>query len=183
MPNELTALPESFSAGTTVAYTKSFTDYPASTWTLTLYIAGVIVASFEAVANSVNGDAFDVTIPATAAIEPGFYQWVERVAYDGDVYEVASGKLTVNDNLATARDGDSQLWLERAIPVLRAHVEGRLTAGMQSYAIAGRAVTKIPIDEAVKMLDRFEGRLARLKNPDKVSRLGVISFVRPGTEQ
>jgi hypothetical protein len=180
MPNELTALPESFSAGTTVAYTKSFTDYPASTWTLTLYIAGVIVDSFVAVAD---GDAFLVTIPADTALEPGYYQWVERVAYDGAVYEVDAGKLTVNDNLATARDGDSQLWLERAIPVLRAHVEGRLTAGMHSYAIAGRAVTKIPIDEAVKMLDRFEGRLARIKNPDKVSRLGVISFVKPGTEQ
>lgn len=180
MPNELTALPESFSAGTTVAYTKSFTDYPASTWALTLYIAGVIVDDFEAVAD---GDAFVVTIPATAAIEPGLYQWVERVSYSDDVYEVAAGKVTVNDNLATATDGSSQLWLERAIPILRAHVEGRLTGGMQSYAIAGRAVTKIPIDEAVKMLDRFEGRLARIKNPDKISRLGVIEFVRPGTEQ
>lgn len=180
MPNQLTALPESFSAGTTVAYTKSFTDYPASLWTLTLYIAGVIVGAYQAVAD---GNAFVVTIPANAAIEPGYYQWVERVAYDGDVYEVASGKVTVNDDLATARDGDSQLWLERAIPVLRAHVEGRLTAGMQSYAIAGRAVTKIPVEEAVKMLDHFEARLARLKNPDKISRLGVFDLVRPGTEQ
>jgi len=180
MPNELTALPESFSAGTTVAYTKSFTDYPASTWTLTLYIAGVIVADFEAVAD---GDAFVVTIPATAAIEPGFYQWVERVSYSGDIYEVAFGKVTVNDNLAAATDGSSQLWLERVIPVLEAHIEGRLTGGMQSYAIAGRAVTKIPIEEAVKLRDRFAARLARVKNPDKVSRLGVVEFVRPGTEQ
>jgi hypothetical protein len=184
MATTLTELPDAFSAGTTVEYTKSFADYPASDgWTLTLYLAGVNVLKIEAVAD---GDAFDVTLAASetrSPFEPGLYRWVERVDKAGEVHEVDAGSVTVNRDLATAGDGDLQSWLERSIPILRAHIEGRLTAGNEGYAIAGRSVSKIPIKEAVELLSTLESRLARMKDPDKVSRLGLISFVRPGTNQ
>lgn len=179
----LSALPATFSAGTTLEYTKSFADYPASEWTLTLYLAGVNTLAVEAAADE---DAFVVTIAASDTIspfEPGFYKYVERVSKDDEVYEVGHGVVTIKDNLAAATDGSSQEWLERAVVTLRAHVEGRLTAGMQSYSIAGRAVAKIPVKEAVDLLTAFEARLARLKNPDRVSRLGLFTFVKPGTNQ
>jgi hypothetical protein len=73
--------------------------------------------------------------------------------------------------------------VERAIAALKAHIEGRLPAGMESYQIAGRVVAKMPIKEAVALLATFESRLARLRNPDFVTRPVLVSFTKPGFER
>jgi len=184
MAQELSAIPESFAAGTTVKYRKRFSDYPASAgWTLKLHLAGASVLAKTAAAD---GDDFVVTIAAddtASAFAPGLYKWVERVSKDGEVYEVASGTVTVLPNLAEATEGSEQEWVERAIAALKAHIEGRLPAGMESYQIAGRAVSKMPVKEAVSLLATFESRLARLKNPDFVTRPVLVSFTGPGFDR
>lgn len=180
---DLTALPESFPAGTTVGYTKSLGDYPASDgWTLTLYLAGVSVTSVEATAD---GDSFIVTIPASKTLastgfEPGLYKWIERVALSGAVHEIDSGIVTILPDLATAAAGAEQNWIERAVIALRLHIEGRLPAGMESYAIAGRQVAKMSIKDAVDLLSTLESRLARLQDPSSISRTVLARFTPTG---
>ncbi len=185
MAQELSALPESIAAGTTVKYRKRFSDYPAGAgWTLNLHLAGASVLAKTAVAD---GDDFVVTLAAedtAGAFTPGLYKWVERISnVAGEVYEVASGTVTVLPNLAEATEGSEQEWVERAIVALKAHIEGRLPAGMESYQIAGRAVSKIPVKEAVALLATFESRLARLRNPDFVTRPVLVSFTPPGFDR
>jgi hypothetical protein len=185
MAQELSALPESFAAGTTVTYRRRFSDYQASVgWTLKLHLAGASVLSKAAIAD---GDDFVVTIAAEdtgGTFAPGLYRWVERVSNaGGEVYEVASGTVTVLPNLAEATEGSEQEWIERAILALKAHIEGRLPAGMESYQIAGRAVAKLPVKEAVALLATFESRLARLQNPDFVTRPVLVSFTGPGFDR
>jgi len=184
MAQELSTLPESFAAGTTVRYRRRLSEYPASAgWTLKLHLAGASVLSKTAVAD---GDGFVVTLAAedTAAFTPGLYKWVERVSnVGGEVYEIASGVVTVLPNLAEATEGSEQEWVERAIAALKAHIEGRLPAGMESYQIAGRAVSKVPVKEAVALLATFESRLARLRNPDFVTRPVLVSFTGPGFDR
>lgn len=64
MATDLTALPDSFDAGTTVKYTRSHASYPASGgWALALKLSG---GAFLSVAGVPSGDAFVITIPATA---------------------------------------------------------------------------------------------------------------------
>ena len=59
----LSALPARFDAGTTVKYKRAHTDYPASAgWALTLTVSGAAVFS---VTGSADGNAWNVTIPAT----------------------------------------------------------------------------------------------------------------------
>jgi hypothetical protein len=184
MAQEFSALPESFAAGTTVKYRRRFSDHPAGAgWTLTLYLAG---ASVLAKTGAADGDDFVLTIAAedtAGAFTPGHYKWVERVSKDGEIYEVASGMVTVLPNLAEATEGSEQAWVERAVAALKAHIEGRLPAGMESYQIAGRAVSKIPVKEAVALLATFESRLARLKTPDFVTRPVLVSFTGPGFDR
>jgi hypothetical protein len=185
MAQELSTLPESFAAGTTVRYRKSLSDYPASAgWTLRLHLAGASVLAKAAVAD---GDEFVVTIAAAdtgPAFGAGLYKWVERVSNaGGEVYEVASGIVTVLSNLAEATEGSEQEWLERAVAALKAHIEGRLPAGMESYQVAGRVVSKMPTKEAVDLLTSFESRLARLANPDFVTRSVLVSFTGPGFDR
>jgi len=185
MTQELSALPESFAAGTTVKYRRRLGDYPAGAgWTLTLHLAGASVLAKTAVAD---GNDFLVTIEATdtdSDFAAGLYKWVERVSNaGGEVYEVGRGTVTVLSNLAEASEGSEQEWIERAIAMLRAHIEGRLPAGMESYQIAGRVVAKMPIKEAVALLATFESRLARLKSPDFVTRPVLVSFTKPGFDR
>jgi len=185
MTTELTALPESFAAGTTVTYRRQLTDYPASAgWTLKLHLAGASILTKSAVAD---GDDHVITIAVGDTDSPfaaGLYKWAERVTHtDSRVYEVASGVVTVLPDIAAATAGSQQEWLERAITALKAHIEGRLPAGMESYQIAGRAVSKIPVKEAVDLLTSLESRLARLANPDFVTRQVLVSFTETGFDE
>lgn len=185
MAQELSQLPESFAAGTTIKYRRRLSDYPAGAgWTLKLHLAGASVLAKTA---AVDGDDFLVTIEATDTdgdFAAGLYKWVERVSNaGGEVYEVGRGTITVLPNLAEATEGSEQEWVERAIAALKAHIEGRLPAGMESYQIAGRAVSKIPVKEAVALLATFESRLARLRSPDFVTRPVLVSFTKPGFER
>lgn len=183
MAQELSAPPETFAAGTTVKYRRQFSDYPAgSGWTLTLHLAGASVRSKAAVAD---GDDFVLTLAASeSGLTPGIYKWVERVSnVAGAVYEVGLGVIEVTANLAEATDGSDQEWLERAIVALRAHIEGRLPAGMESFQVAGRAVSKTPINEAMKLLSGLESRLAHVRAPDFVTRPVLVSFTPPGSDR
>lgn len=185
MTQELTHLPDQFAAGTTVCYRRRLADYPASAgWALRVHLAGASVLAKTAVGA---GDDHLVTIEASdteGEFAAGQYKWVERVSNDGgEVYEVGRGTVTILPNLAEASEGSEQEWVERAIATLRAHIEGRLPAGMESYQIAGRVVAKMPIKEAVSLLSSLESRLASIQNPNFVTRPVLVSFTKPGFEQ
>jgi len=185
MALELANLPDQLAAGTTVCYRRRLTDYPATAgWTLRLHLAG---ASVLAVTAAADGDDFLVTIEATATqgdFAAGLYKWVERISNaGGEVYEVGRGTVTVLPDLAAATEGSEQEWIERAITMLRAHIEGRLPAGMESFQIAGRVVAKMPIKEAVSLLSSLESRLAGLQNPGFVTRPVLVSFTGPGFDR
>lgn len=185
MAHQLSHLPDQFAAGTTVNYRRQLPDFPASAgWTLRLHLAG---ANVLAVTAAVDGDDFLVTIEATdtdGGFAAGLYKWVERVSSaGGEVYEVGRGAVTVLPNLAEASEGSEQEWIERAIAMLRAHIEGRLPAGMESYQIAGRVVAKMPIKEAVSLLSSLESRLASLKNTGFVTRPVLVYFTGPGFDR
>ncbi len=185
MALELANLPDQFAAGTTVCYRRRLVDFPASAgWTLRLHLAGASVLPVTAASD---GDDFLVTIEPTDTASDfvaGLYKWVERVSSaGGEVYEVGRGSVTVLPNLAEATEGSEQEWIERAIAMLRAHIEGRLPAGMESYQIAGRVVAKMPIKEAVSLLSSLESRLAGLQNPGFVTRPVLVSFTGPGFDR
>jgi hypothetical protein len=185
MALELANLPDQFAAGTTVCYRRRLTAYPATAgWTLRLHLAGASVLAVTAVAD---GDDFLITIEAIATqgdFAAGLYKWVERISNaGGEVYEVGRGTVTVLPDLTVATEGSEQEWIERAIAMLRAHIEGRLPAGMESYQIAGRVVAKMPIKEAVSLLSSLESRLAGLKNPGFVTRPVLVSFTGPGFDR
>ena len=184
MTQELTSLPDSFAAGTTVVYRKTLTDYPAGDgWTFTLYIAGAKIV--EPVEAEADGDSFVVTVPASATtgeFTAGLYKYSERVDKDGEVYEVDSGVVDILPDLTVAADQDEQEWTEQEVSLLRAHIKGRLPSGMESYQVAGRVVSKMPLKEAVDTLSRLEARLERLKNPGGVSTPIYVEFKPTGYE-
>ena len=133
----LTALPETIAAGTTVAYTKTVADYPATDgWTLTLEIAGEKLLSVEADAN---GGDYDVTISAeqSATLTAGTYYFAEKVEKAGEVHRVGSGRVTVEPNLATALAGDLQSPNERMLKALNAVIVHVALPAVTLHALHG----------------------------------------------
>lgn len=183
MSSTLYQMPESFAAGETLTYRRQLSEYPASSWTLRLYLAGAKTLKKTAGAD---GDDHILTLAAgeTAALTAGVYRWAELVTDGvGLVYQVASSVVRVTADLAQATEGSEQEWVERAIGILRAHIEGRLPAGLESYQIANRVVSKLPIKDAVELLEALEGRLARIGNPNRVSRSVLVQFTGTGFDR
>jgi hypothetical protein len=102
-----TSIPTEFSAGSTVEYERSYTDYsPADGWSLDVYLNGA--TSKDTASASVDGSVFVVTLSAatTGALAPGDYNYLERVSKAGVVKDVCSGIVRVTADLATANAGD-----------------------------------------------------------------------------
>ncbi len=177
MSDPLDELPASFEAGTTVKLRRSHADYPASAgWTLTLYLRGVGTLDAEA---TESGDDYLVTLAAddTAALAAGTYRWVERVEKDGEVYTAATGVVSVTLDLAVAEAGDAQTHAERTLALIEAALEGRIPQGMESYQVAGRAVTKIPIKDLADLRGIYAAKVWRERNAGKLLPAAQLRFV------
>lgn len=179
----LTEPPDSFYAGTTVKLCCSYADYPASSgWSLKLYLAGPSIANFTGVASSA---AFNFTLPATdtAALKPGTYVWQALASKSGETYVADEGRLEVLPNIVSARAGDLQTWEERTLAVVEAALENRLSADMEAYQIAGRAVTKIRSAELLELRARLRHEVWMQKHPGHIQPDIRVRFGRVHDEE
>ena len=58
--------------------------------------------------------------------------------------------------------------LETAISNIELVITGRITADVESYSIAGRQITKIPISELFSLKDRLKSELENLKAAQRI---------------
>ena len=138
--------PTKFQAGVTVQWTKSPSDFPASTWTLTYYLKGP--ASPAAIVATADGDTHSVTIAAavTANYNPGGYVLIGRVVdkATGLITHLAyDGRLTVEPNFSAAdAEYDPRTDNEIILDNITAVLKGEATFQQASYQIAGRALSR-----------------------------------------
>ena len=154
MAENLTEIPSAITSGTTVRYTATRSDYPASDgWALKLYLAGISVS--DAIIGVAGGASFVFTLTPeiTRPLKPGLYQWREIATKDGDTYIAASGTVQVLQDITAAGAGDMLSQAQRELQVCELAILGRLTDDLQSFQIAGRMVNKIPITELMQIRD------------------------------
>lgn len=178
--DELTIMPSAFTAGTTVRYTRTLSDYPASTWDLTVYVAGKSKAETDAVAD---GDDFVVTFAAadTAGLEAGVYTWTERVTDGTDVYDAASGMVLIRPDPEAAVAGDFQSWVSKMAEQLEALLSGRLASDKaEAFQIAGRSVQKIPVSELRQFLAELKADQAIERRGGKIMRDVLVRITGAG---
>ncbi len=188
IPNEM---PASFAAGTTLKYRRAYADFPASQgWTLTLYLTEGKALAVNSKAAVADGDAFLFTIPATGVglttddIAPGVYTWVELASKAGEVYPCPGGRgvVTVDPNPTTDTAGANQQWIEKVLELVEARIAGRTVDGadVESYQIAGRALTKIPFRELMGIRNILRSQLRALRAGGKFTREVLIKFTGAG---
>lgn len=159
-------MPSEFAAGTTVVYTRTLTDFPASAgWTLTVYLRG---AGTLTKAAAPSGDDFVVTLAGsdTGPLPPGGYEWSE-FATDTSVpqqrFKATDGFVVISPDPALAGAGDMQLWEEKELALIQLVKEGRITADVQAYQIDGTALTRIPIEKLWEREKYLLRRISRIQ--------------------
>lgn len=167
-----TAAPSRFTAGESLSWKKSFSDYLAGDgWTLTYYFRGP-GKGFDAEA-SADANAFIVTVPAsdTAVCVPGDYAYQGVVTKDSESIVVDRGSVTVLPGLASTPvtesfDGRSQA--QRILDAIDATLEGKATADQLEYTIGNRQLKRYSMAELLQVRDRYASIVAREKTDEGV---------------
>jgi len=156
-------------AGDTWAWNRTFADFPSSEgWSISYEFRGPSALTIQGDQVSVgdNGD-YEVRVPteSTARLLPGPYQWAAYATLDGERYQVARGNLTVRADLVTTEARATQA--ERELAIVNDAILGRLTADTESFVIAGRQVSKIPIETLRTIRGELRAEVARYRRRNR----------------
>ena len=171
MANIFTEIPEkepiSFYKGETVVWKRTDigADYAPSSYSM------VWEASLESngstrfsatVTESGTEYTFTLDDSATASYTAGDYIWFLKVIQDSDSEKLVidSGKLTVKDNYF-ATTGDTRSHAKVMVDKLESLLEGKADADVSSYAIAGRSLNKLTVEEMLKWRDYYKAEYQR----------------------
>lgn len=138
-----TSEPESFTAGDSVEWDRSLSDYtPADGWTLSYALTGAhsTVLTITATANAADTGYEVRVLPATsAAYTAGAYSLVGLVTHtDGRRFEVYRGPCYVNPDPATATPALS--FNERMLAAVESKISDRITADISRYSLEQQEV-------------------------------------------
>jgi len=167
-------VPKNFPAGTTVKFSRTLGDYlPSDGWAYTIYLNG-LTQKFNKAASVDDEGVFQIVFDPTdtASLIPGPYRYAERLtnATTGETYDLHGDELVIviEPNVASAAAGVFNTWEERTLAIVEAAISGRLTADLQAYQIAGRSVSKIPIQELRTIRGELRAAMWRQNNPGKL---------------
>lgn len=149
-----TTEPALINAGDTAKWLKALTDYPASSgWVLSYTLVNAAQRYIFSAATS--GDEFLVTVAAatTAAWVAATYDYRATATKSGEVYTVATGRITIAPAFGAAVDARSQA--RRTLEAIESTLEGRASSATAEYEIAGRKMKYIPVPELLQLRDRY----------------------------
>lgn len=171
-----TTEPTELIVGDRVQWTKTLSDYPATTegWTLTYYLRANLPGGQINITAAASGDIFNIDVaPGTSANwTPGTYFWEAYVSKAGSRYKVGEGMVLLKpDYSAIELPYDGRTHARRTLEAIQAVIEGRATTDIQRYVMqaVGRSVDKMPIEELLKFRDYY---LAEVKKEESAANGG-----------
>ena len=137
------------------------TDIKASEgWALKFVAVGRLGAiTINATADTENANDFSFTAAAatTGAYTAGDYQWQIVATKTTTRYTIATGIVTVSDNIAGRSAAyDNRSHAKKVLDAIEAVLENRASATDQSYTIAGRSITKIPLQDLMRLRAQYK---------------------------
>jgi hypothetical protein len=166
-------VPDHFTAGTTVKFTRSLDDFqPSDGWSYTIYLNG-LTQKFNKTATVVGSDFQIEFVPSdTASLNPGPFRYAERLTNSGtgEVYDLTGDELVINvePNAGSSAAGVFNTWEEKTLAIVEAALAGRLTSDIQAYQIAGRSVSKIPVMQLREIRGQLRAALWAQNHPGQL---------------
>jgi hypothetical protein len=95
-----------------------------------------------------------------------------------EVYDITGDELVINiePSADTSPAGAFQTFEERTLAAIEAVIGGRATSDIEAYQIAGRAVTKIPMKELLRLRGIYKAVVWRQQHPGKIGKPWKIDF-------
>lgn len=187
MADPLAALPATFAAGATVAWTPAVPSAygPTSGYTVKVRFRGGSVADVDA--DGATGTwVATLTASTSANLAPGVYTW--QVAAERTVATVlerqvlATGTVSVTPNLATAVAGDLVSFAAQQLAACEAAIAARLSgngAALAQYTIGNRSATYYTLDELYTLRNRLRAEVRREANGGRLPSV-TFAFRRAG---
>lgn len=175
-----TTEPSILVAGDTWNWTKTLANYPpAEGWTLGYSVRGIDTLLDADVVVTPSGTGYSIVVAKakTTPLRAGAYRWVSYVDKAGEHYTVEDGVFTVLPNMAAMVGSAGQTHAERTLALIEAKIEGRITADAESYSINGRALSRIPVKELLRLRAVYQAKVNRYRNPGQ---LGPVVLVQHG---
>lgn len=149
--------PSEIRAGDAFTWTKTLSDYPASTHTLEyiLFNADKRIV----ITTSASGDDFEIDVDSatSAAYAAGEYEWVAQASIGGERYTADSGRITILPDLLVATDG--RTFAQISLDNIEAVMQKRASLDQESYTINGRSLARTPFMELTKLRDYFRNEV------------------------
>jgi hypothetical protein len=161
--------PELIYAGETVEWYRSFSDYPATEYTLKYYLNGPAAITLTAAAYQTTDHKITVASAGTGGSSTwafGIYSWqayAEKGSGDTiEKYFIGSGFLTVKTVAGKSH-------AKKVLDAIEALMEGRTVSDVENYTIAGRSLTKMSVDDLIKWRNKYKAEyLAEQANENRI---------------
>lgn len=146
-----------------VTWTRTFSDYTSGeNWQASVDLAGPEKGDgFTVDATSLDADAgewqfvFETNDKAIGVFE--WQIWATRAGQARTMLETGILEI-LPGSLDGARDRDSSTHLSRMLALIEGRLEGRLDLDSETYSVAGRSLSRIPMSDLVKMQAYYERR-------------------------
>jgi len=174
-------VPTVWNAGDTLKWDVSIPDYPATEgWTLTYEVKSRNdhIATITA---SASGADYTVTVPAatSAGYAIGHHHYRAYVTKGSERFTVDSGDLEIVKDFEDSGNYDDRTHAEIVLDAVESVIEGRATKDQESYTIAGRSLSRTPVEDLLMLRDRYKTEVRREERADRVARgLGSGSKIR-----
>jgi hypothetical protein len=182
-PTIPTTEPDPLVAGATWTWKRTFSDYPASSWTLTYYFlleTGSTAFNFAATAD---GDDFlvDETPATTATRAAGKYQWQAFVTDGTDKFLVDRGCSEIIADFTTST-ADPRSHTQKVFDALKAVVEGKATKDLLETEINSKKLKRMSWSEILTAYNHFKNLVTNecieAENMDNPSALAESRTIR-----
>lgn len=165
-----TAEPSRITAGDTVTWLKSLSDYPATaSWVLSYTL--INATSKITITATASGADHLVSVAAatTAGWAAGTYTWVAAVTKAAERYTVGQGSITIGANLAAASVLDTRSHATKVLAIIEAYLEAPGNLASASYEIAGRKLQHYGVPELLALRDKYRAEAAREANAARIA--------------
>lgn len=163
--------PETLSAGDTVTWTESLSDYLASAgWTLKYRLSGPEQIDLTSAAD---GDSHKITITkaASADYSAGVYQWQSYVENGTERHTIERGSIEILADLTQvsgSAEFDGRSHVQKVFESIKATIEGRATKAQKSVMIAGRQLEYLSPAELIRWYHHYENLVKDELNQERI---------------
>lgn len=169
-----TTEPSSVTAGDTIAWTKTLTDYPATAGWVLKYRLINTANKIDITATASGADHLVSVAAATStSYVSGWYDWQAYVEKAAERYTVDNGRIQISPNLAgvSAAGFDDRSQPRRILDSLLSAYETAITsrAFVQEYEIAGRRMKFNTKADWIMEIDYWKAQVASEERSAKIN--------------